>query len=79
MTAQTVALRVKQAAERADLDPAKYSGHSLRAGLVTEAALNGATEMNIMRQTGHKSHDTVRGYVRIANLFKDNVSGQVGL
>ena len=79
MTAQTVALRVKHAAERADLDPAEYSGHSLRAGLVTEAALNGATETNIMRQTGHKSHDTVRGYVRIANLFKDNVSGQVGL
>ena len=79
MTAQSVALVVKKAAVAAGLDPAKYSGHSLRAGLVTQGALNGATETNIMRQTGHRSHATVRGYVRIANVFQDNVSGQLGL
>lgn len=73
MTSQTVALVVKRAAAAAGLDPAKYSGHSLRAGFVTQGAINGASESNIMRSTGHKSHDTVRGYIRIANIFKDNV------
>lgn len=79
ITPQSVALVVKRAAEAAGLDPAKYSGHSLRAGFVTQGAISGATETNIMRQTGHKSHDTVRGYIRIANVFKDNVSGMLGL
>lgn len=79
ITPQTVALVVKRAATAVGLDPAKYSGHSLRAGFVTQGALNGASEANIMRQTGHTSHATVRGYVRIANIFKDNVSGILGL
>ena len=79
MSAQTSPLVVKRAAAAASLDPAKYSGHSLRSGLVTQAAVNGASEHNIMRTTGHKSSATVRGYIRIANIFKDNVSGQVGL
>jgi len=79
ITPQTVALVVKRAATAAGLDAQKYSGHSLRAGFVTQGAMNGASETNIMRQTGHKSHDTVQGYVRIANLFKDNVSELLGL
>lgn len=79
LSAQSVALIVKRAAAAAGLDPAAYAGHSLRAGFVTQGALNGATEANIMRQTGHKSSDTVRGYVRIANVFKDNASGLLGL
>jgi site-specific recombinase XerD len=79
ITPQAVALVVKGAAAAAGLDASKYSGHSLRAGFVTQGAISGATESNIMRQTGHKSHDTVRGYIRIANIFKDNVSGMLGL
>jgi integrase len=35
--------------------PDEYGGHSLRAGFVTEASANGATDREIMRQTGHKS------------------------
>jgi len=79
MTAQSVALVVKRAAAAAGLDPAKYSGHSPRAGFVTQGAINGASEASIMRSTGHKSHDTVRGCIRIANIFQDNVSGMLGL
>jgi len=79
ITPQSVALVVKRASLAAGLDSAKYSGHSLRAGFVTQGALNGASETNIMRQTGHTSHATVRGYIRIANIFKDNVSGMLGL
>lgn len=79
LTAQSVALVVKAAAASAGLNSSAYSGHSLRAGLVTQAAIAGVTAENIMRQTGHKSHDTVMGYIRIANVFSDNASGELGL
>lgn len=79
LSAQAVALVVKSAAAAAGLNPEAYSGHSLRAGLVTQAAIAGVTAENIMRQTGHKSHDTVMGYIRIANVFSDNASGELGL
>jgi hypothetical protein len=51
----SVGLVVECAAEAAGLDPPKYAGHSLRAGLATQAYLNGARELAIMRQTGHHS------------------------
>lgn len=38
---KAVALVVKRTAAAAGLDPAQYAGHSLRAGLVTQAAANG--------------------------------------
>lgn len=36
----------------AGIDPTGYSGHSLRAGFVTDAYTSGATAHEIMRQTG---------------------------
>lgn len=71
---RTVARVVKAAAERAGLDPARFSGHSLRAGLATSAALRGADLDRIMRQTRHKSTDVARRYIRDAELWRDNVS-----
>jgi integrase len=47
------------------------SGHSLRAGLATAAAIAGASEPAIMRQTGHRSADMLRRYVRDASLFRE--------
>lgn len=79
LTAQVVPRIVKRAAVAVGLNPDNLSGHSLRAGFVTQCALVGVSESNIMRQTGHKSSDTVRGYVRIACLFQDNPSGSLGL
>lgn len=79
MTPQTVAIAVKRAAEAAGLDASRYSGHSLRAGCVTQGYLNGAPVEAIMRQTGHRNTDTVNGYIRIADLFRDNVSARLGL
>ena len=79
LTAQVVASVVKATAAAAGFDQAKYAGHSLRAGLVTQAAINDVPEYKIMRQTRHKSSDMVRKYIRDANLFRDNVSARVGL
>jgi len=76
---KAVSRAVKGAMAAIGADPADYGGHSLRAGLATSAAQNGAEERHIMRQTGHKSVQMVRRYIRDGELFRDNVSGQVGL
>jgi site-specific recombinase XerD len=72
LTDRSVALIVKAYAERAGLDPAAYAGHSLRAGFLTSAAENGANVFKMMEVSRHRSVDTLRGYVRRADLFKDH-------
>jgi integrase len=64
---------------RIGLDPRLYGGHSLRAGLVTQAYVNGASFHSIMQQTGHRSIVTVRKYIRDATLFRDNSAAKLGL
>jgi site-specific recombinase XerD len=74
-----VARIAKKLARRAGLDAAKYAGHSLRAGHATSAAIAGASERSIMNQTGHRSVQMVRRYIRDANLFRENSAGKLGL
>jgi integrase len=74
-----VARVVKKLAVRAGLDPAKYAGHSLRAGHATAAAIAGASERSIMKQTGHRSVQMVRRYIRDGSLFRENSAGKLGL
>jgi integrase len=74
-----VARVVKKLAQRAGLDTAKYAGHSLRAGHATAAAIAGASERSIMNQTGHRSVQMVRRYVREGSLFRENSAGKLGL
>lgn len=76
---KAVALVVKKYAEAVGLDPAKYAGHSLRAGLATSAAAAGASERAIMAQTGHRSVNMVRRYIRDGSLFRENAAATVGL
>ncbi|MBK1837481.1 tyrosine-type recombinase/integrase [Azospirillum sp. YIM B02556] len=79
MTTQSVALIVKQAAKGAGLDPRRFAGHSLRAGLCTSAARAGVSDRAIMNQTGHRSAATLRRYIRDGNLFTDNAAARLGL
>jgi site-specific recombinase XerD len=74
-----VARVVKKLAQRAGLDPRKFAGHSLRSGHATQAAISGATERSIMTQTGHRSVQMVRRYIRDGNLFRENSGGKLGL
>jgi integrase len=74
-----VARIVKKLAESAGLDAAKYAGHSLRAGHATSAANAGASERSIMNQTGHRSVQMVRRYIRDGSLFRENSAGKLGL
>jgi site-specific recombinase XerD len=75
----SVGYLVKRAAGSAGLETARYAGHSLRAGLATQAAMNGASELAIMKQTGHRSLATVRKYIREGTLFRDNAATKLGL
>ena len=57
----------------------KYAGHSLRAGFVTQAAINNVSEDLIMQQTGHKSSNTLKMYIRRGKSFKETAAAMVGL
>jgi integrase len=74
-----VARVVKKLARRAGLNAASYAGHSLRAGHATAAAISGASERSIMAQTGHRSVQTVRRYIRDGSLWRENSAGKLGL
>jgi site-specific recombinase XerD len=77
LTPQSVALIVKESVSAIGLDPTQFSGHSLRAGLVTSAAINGVSSWKICQQTGHKSDATMQGYIRDNNLFTNNPLGKI--
>jgi site-specific recombinase XerD len=69
---RSVANIVKAYAQRAGFDATTFSGHSLRSGFLTSAAAKGASIFKMMDVSRHKSVDTLRGYVRDAELFKDH-------
>ncbi len=77
LSAQSVALIVKERAAAVGLDATQYSGHSLRAGLVTSAAQAGVSSWKIRQQTGHRSDEMLMRYIRDANIFVDNAAGGV--
>lgn len=73
LSGHVVGAVVKRRASAAGLNPARLSGHllragfvthSLRAGFVTQAVRGGADAGSIMRQTGHRSHAMVELYRR---------------
>jgi hypothetical protein len=61
---------VKRYARRVGLNAAAYSGHSLRSGFLTSAAESGASIFKMMDVSRHRSMDTLRGYVRKADMFQ---------
>jgi site-specific recombinase XerD len=63
---------IKMHAERAGFDPAEFSGHSLRSGFLTSGAEHGASVFKLMEVSRHKSADTLRGYIRRADQFRDH-------
>jgi len=77
ISSQSIALVVKERAAAVGLDSTKYSGHSLRAGLVTSAAQAGISSWKIRQQAGHKSDAMLQRYIRDANIFVDNAAGGV--
>ncbi|GIH61783.1 hypothetical protein Msi02_26000 [Microbispora siamensis] len=74
-------LRVKAAAEAADLDnPGSYSAHSLRAGGTSAAAAAGRSMLAIARHGRWvETSPLVHGYVRAADMWRDNPMRGLGV
>lgn len=72
LSGYSIGLIVKDYAAKVGLDPDTIGGHSLRAGFCTSAAMAGADAFKIMDVSGHKSVQTLRGYVRRADEFRNH-------
>lgn len=72
LTDRSVANIVKWYAAAAGLDASLFSGHSLRAGFVTSALEHGADLFKVMDVTRHKRLETLKGYDRRAQAFRDH-------
>ena len=79
LTGRDVARILQRRAAAAGLAVGALAAHSLRAGLVTQAARAGKSERAIMAHTGHKSVVTMRRYIREAELFTENPAVGIGL
>ena len=76
---RVAALVIKKAAARVGIDAETLAGHSLRSGHATTADRNGASKASIMCQTGHRSVQMVRRFIREGSLFHDNAGAEPGL
>lgn len=79
VTDQTVARLIKRLAGLAGLDADKLSGHSLRAGFITQAFLKGKNQIEVAKQSGHKSMAVMGSYFRTATVFQGNAGKDIGL
>lgn len=74
LSAQSVALIVKDHAGKVGLEASRYAGHSLRSGFLTSAARNRASLFKMADQSRHKSLDVLREYVRNEERFEDHAA-----
>ncbi len=79
IAAKTVARIVKRACDGAGLDPSMFAGHSLRSGLATTAAEQGADGAVIQAHLRHAKFDTTTKYIRSADRFARNAAAKAGL
>jgi integrase len=82
VTAPTFGRRLRAILPATGIDPTRartITLHSLRAGHITRAAQQGVPEWAIMLQTGHRSTDVLRDYVRSARMFVDSSATKLGL
>jgi len=75
----SIAAIFKTAATRAGMNATNIAGHSVRAGMATQAALNGSSERAIARTTRHRSRRVLRRYIRPGEMFGENASASLGL
>jgi integrase len=77
MSDKVVARLIKQACASAGLDPTKFSGHSLRRGLLTAAGDLQLPLPEIMRHARHKSVETALSYIEAGDAWRNNVTEAV--
>ena len=76
---QSVAIIVKRRLAAAGVDPKGFSGHSLRAGLVTSARMAGIANWDIQQVTRHSSASTLDVYTRPIGIRKNGLATRIGL
>lgn len=59
-------------AAEVDAEVAKYSGHSMRVGHITDASERGVPTYKIQSQSGHKDGAMISVYSRVSEKFRDN-------
>lgn len=74
LSGEAISIILQKRAAAAGFDPQGYSGHSLRAGLVTSAARVGVPSWRIRAQTGHASDAMLSRYIRSGDLFMENAA-----
>ena len=72
LTGRAVSRIVKQYAAAIGFDPADYSGHSLRAGFVSECDRRGIGTSAVRLVTGHQSDAMLSVYTRPRSLFESS-------
>jgi integrase len=77
LSGEAVSLVVKERVAAAAIEPTGYSGHSLRAGLATNAAQAGVSTWKIRAQTGHASDTMLARYIRDADIFEGNAVSSI--
>jgi len=77
MSDKIVARLIKQACPHASLDLKKFSGHSLRRGLLTNAGDLQLSLVDVMRQLRHKSADTAMRYIEDGDAWRNNITEPV--
>jgi integrase len=77
LSGEAVSLIVKDRLAKSGRDPIGFSGHSLRAGFATSAAIAGASTYKIRQQTGHASDAMLNRYIRDGDMFTNNAAGAV--
>lgn len=78
LSGQAVYNVVKARMEAIGEDPTDYGAHSLRAGYVTQAYIDGIGEQETAQQTGHKKVETLRGYQRVNVVASDHPLSRMG-
>jgi integrase len=77
LSGEAVSLVVRERVAAVGIDPKKYSGHSLRAGLATSAAQAGVPSWRIKAQTRHASDAMLARYIRDGELFTENAAAAI--
>jgi integrase len=72
LAASMVNAVIKRRLKISGMNPAGYSGHSLRAGFVTSAAKEEIPEHRIKTQTRHRSTAILRSYIRDGAIFENH-------
>jgi integrase len=77
LSGEAVSIIIKRRLVAAGIDSAGYSGHSLRAGFATSAAMEGSPLWKVRMQTRHATDQGVARYIRAKGLFDQDAAVKI--